>query len=71
MADIGIERREATPNLSATLKFARTTVSAAVPFSVDLDFNFPNGTINDADASGISSTADSARQIQFGLKLIF
>ncbi|MCX6602562.1 MAG: hypothetical protein NTV52_03115, partial [Acidobacteria bacterium] len=26
MADKGIERREATPNLSATSKFARTTV---------------------------------------------
>lgn len=34
-------------------------------------FSFPDGTINQPTAGVISSTADSARQIQFGLKLIF
>ncbi len=34
-------------------------------------FSFPNGTINQPTAGVISSTVDSARQIQFGLKLIF
>ncbi|MSV28610.1 MAG: TonB-dependent receptor [Bryobacterales bacterium] len=34
-------------------------------------FAFPNGTINQPTAGVISQTVDSARQIQFGLKLIF
>ena len=34
-------------------------------------FRFPDGTINQPTAGVISSTVDSERQIQFGLKLIF
>ncbi|MBS1828213.1 MAG: TonB-dependent receptor [Acidobacteria bacterium] len=34
-------------------------------------FNFPNTTVNVANGGQISDTASSARQIQFGLKLIF
>jgi len=34
-------------------------------------FSFPNGTIIQPTAGVISSTVDSAPQIQFGLELIF
>lgn len=34
-------------------------------------FGFPNATINQPTTGVISQTVDSARQIQFGLKLVF
>lgn len=40
-------------------------------FLNDAHFLFPNATVNQPTAGVISQTSDSARQIQFGLKLIF
>lgn len=40
-------------------------------FLNEAQFLFPNGTINQPTAGVISQTATSARQIQFGLKLVF
>ena len=37
----------------------------------DAHFLFPNAVVNTAPAGTISETASSARQIQFGLKLVF
>ena len=37
----------------------------------DAHFNFPNTVVNTAQAGLISDTASSARQIQFGLKIVF
>jgi hypothetical protein len=34
-------------------------------------FSFPNTVVNTSSAGTISTTSSSARQIQFGLKLIF
>jgi hypothetical protein len=37
----------------------------------DAHFSFPNATVNIANGGTISETSSSARQIQFGMKLIF